>query len=1249
MAEMSRCGECGAALPAYWPQGLCAQCAIDGALDMSYAQSQVNRTETAVAPADSRSPGMEVNDLLLGTFGDYDLLEEIARGGMGVVYKARQRNLDRLVAVKMILAGPLAGKEFVQRFRTEAAAAAVLQHPNIVAIHDVGVHEGRHYFSMDYVQGRNLAQLVNQQPLPAGKAAQYVQLIAEAVHYAHERGILHRDLKPSNVLIDSVTDQPRVTDFGLAKRLDRDSGLTLSGQVLGSPNFMPPEQAGARRSKMGRSSDIYALGGIIYYLLTARPPFQADSLEQIIAQVLHAEPVAPRLLNPSIPRDLETITLKCLEKEPSRRYPTAQELADELSRVLRHEPIQARPVNVPEKLWRWCRRKPALATAVGLAVAAFLAGLAATSWQWSRAERNAALERQQRERAEAQAYASAMNSTQGAWDANNIHRMPELLLETAASPHRGFEWYFWQRQLHREIKTFRGPQASILALSVSPDGQHLVAGDASGMVWVWDPPTGKLLRLFKGHKDAIRSVAFSPDGLRLVTGSWDGTAKIWNPQGDEEPVRLEGHQEPIFSAAFSPDGRHVVTGSFDRTVRVWDALNGRLVRTLEGHTNRVWAVTFSPDGMRIASGGWDRTVRIWDARTGKNLLAFQGDAEAVLAVAFSPDGKRVITGGWSHSAAIWDAASGARILTLKGHHALIFSVAYTSDGSRIATGGNDQTARIWDAETGDELFMIKEQGTRVSSVAFFPDGRYLVTAGGGVAFSPGSQFVGAYSGAHAVKMWDASESREVRALDGHSNSVWNLAFSSDGGKLASCSFDGTARVWDVAGGQSLWSLPGGHAAPVRAAVLSPDNQRIVTGSFDQMAKVWHLAETREPVLLAGHAKQIYAAAWSLDGGRIATGAWDGAARVWEAATGRALFELKVGSPLYSVAFSRDAQYLLTGDGSGSWRLWHTATPALVKRIRAHKGSVRSATFSPDERRILTTSDDGTARVWDVHTSKPILELRGHTASVMSGTFSPDGKRILTGSLDQTAKLWDASNGKELLSLKHAQSVFTVAYSPEGRLIATGSGDRLIRLWEAASQDQVEDWQNEEQAAARIVRQWRSNLPGAVKSWLVLLPIALERGDGADALRSEQLPGESQLRPRTAERVRVGSNTLVWRALQDEDSVIDFNLLAGGEMERHVAYAVCYLRSETPQEVVLKVDSDDQARIYLNGELLYEFTQARTYSGIGEDTVTGVPLKAGTNVLVFKVVNEMADWRASLRITSTAGQPVQGLPTVLTPP
>ncbi|MEX0712979.1 MAG: serine/threonine-protein kinase, partial [Pirellulales bacterium] len=274
-------------------------------------------------------------------FGDYELLEEIARGGMGVVYKARQVRLNRLVAIKMILAGQFATDRDVERFYTEAQAAANLRHPHIVAIHEVGEHDGQHFFSMDYVEGQSLSALVKDHPLPSRMAADFVQTIAEAIHHAHEQGILHRDLKPSNVLVDRA-NQPRVTDFGLARRIEGDSQLTATGTVVGTPSYMPPEQAAGKRGAMGPASDVYSLGAILYELLTARPPFQAATSLDTMLQVLHSEPVPPRLLNRAVDRDVETISLKCLQKDPRRRYASAQELADDLQRYSNHEPILAR-------------------------------------------------------------------------------------------------------------------------------------------------------------------------------------------------------------------------------------------------------------------------------------------------------------------------------------------------------------------------------------------------------------------------------------------------------------------------------------------------------------------------------------------------------------------------------------------------------------------------------------------------------------------------------------------------------------------------------------------------------------------------------------------------------------------------------------------------------------------------------------------------------------------------------------------
>jgi len=354
MSGNRHCPRCGRELTAGSLEGLCPSCVAQ---------------ELLLGEAEVRGRGPEVVDQksevadhspLVRSFGDYELLEEIARGGMGVVYRARQKSLKRLVAVKMILGGGHAGPKFVQRFRTEAQAAANLHHPNIVAIYEVGEHEGQHFFSMDYVDGPDLERMTGRRPIPAERAARYAKAVAEAIHYAHQHGILHRDVKPSNVLVDS-DDQVRITDFGLAKVLTSDTSLTLSGQLLGSPHFVPPEQASVKRGTVGPASDVYGIGSVLYYLLTGRPPFNAEELPDVLQQVLNTDPVSPRLLNPSVPRDLETICLKCLEKDPERRYSSARELADDLGRWLRKEPILARPTSLWDHAVKWVKRKPAIA------------------------------------------------------------------------------------------------------------------------------------------------------------------------------------------------------------------------------------------------------------------------------------------------------------------------------------------------------------------------------------------------------------------------------------------------------------------------------------------------------------------------------------------------------------------------------------------------------------------------------------------------------------------------------------------------------------------------------------------------------------------------------------------------------------------------------------------------------------------------------------------------------------------------
>lgn len=395
MKPNTQCARCEAAMPAQTPEGLCPKCLLAAGF---LSDDSNSTTIQAPAAAEAETQGGEIGAkpsprhvenrvLVAGSkvkyFGDYEMLEKIAQGGMGVVYQARQVSLNRVVAVKMILSGQLASETDIKRFHQEAEAAANLQHPNIVAIHEVGEHEGRHYFSMDFVDGPSLATGAKSGPMPAIDAAALVKTLAEAIQYAHQRGILHRDLKPHNVLIDS-RGVPRITDFGLAKRLEQDSGLTTEGSVMGSPSYMSPEQAAGRQDLTGPTSDVYSLGAILYELLTGRPPFCGKTAMETVRQVIEHDPVPPSKLNAKVPADLETICLKCLEKRPEQRYSSARLMAEELERFLKHEPILARPASAARKAGARMQRHPWIITALLAVVVLGVSGLAFGFWDQSR-------------------------------------------------------------------------------------------------------------------------------------------------------------------------------------------------------------------------------------------------------------------------------------------------------------------------------------------------------------------------------------------------------------------------------------------------------------------------------------------------------------------------------------------------------------------------------------------------------------------------------------------------------------------------------------------------------------------------------------------------------------------------------------------------------------------------------------------------------------------------------------------------
>jgi len=1020
------------------------------------------------------SPPMDADDEAVGqTLGRYKLLERVGEGGCGVVYVAEQTEpVRRRVALKVIKLG-MDTKQVVARFEAERQALAMMDHPNIAKVLDAGATEtGRPYFVMELVRGIRITDYCDQANLTTKERLDLFIKVCQAIQHAHQKGIIHRDIKPSNILVTlhDGLPVPKVIDFGIAKategRLTDATVYTQLHQFIGTPAYMSPEQAEMSGLDIDTRSDIYSLGVLLYELLTGSTPFDpkelmASGIDAMRKTIREKEPVRPstklsqtlvgadvrRLKLPASDKpsseeeiraslrrllriketitllkgDLDWIVMKCLEKDRTRRYDTANGLAFDLKRHLTNEPVLARPPSAAYRLQKAWRRNQVAFAAGALVAVALVAGITVSSWQAIAARRARSAEQQQRlsaqtERDKAQAaeqaekrarlqadrekveathllYVANMNLAQQAWDQNNIGRLRQLLEETQDSRNRGFEWYYWQALTHLAVRTLRGHLSDVSSVAFSPDAQRIVTGGEDRTAKVWEVATGRELVTLKGHHDGIRSVAFSPDGVRIVTGGLDRTAKVWEAASGRELLTFDGHGDRISSVAFSPDGQQIVSFDTDGTVKLWWTANGKERLVLKVQRGWIVSAAFSPEGHRIVAGSGDGTAHVWDANDGRELLVLGRHSRAITSVAYSPDGQRIVTGSEDQTAKLWDATTGKELLTLKGHNLAINSVAFSPNGQRIATGSTDSTARLWDAGTGKELNAIKGHGSGVRSVVFSRDGQWILT--------------GSFDG--TAMIWQAGDGlsadqtgARVLTLSGHNSSVRSVAFSPDGQRIITGCWDGTAKEWEAATGHELTTLQG-HHNNLTTVAYSPDGQRMVTGSGDGTAKLQESGSGRELLILKGHRGEVSSVAFSLDGQRIVTGSHDHTAKVWEAASGRELLTLK---------------------GHSDW--------------------VNAVTVSPDGQRIATVSDDGTAKLWEAASGRELLTLRGHRDGVFAVAFSPDGQRIVTGSDDMTAKVWTVARPEQV-----------AAWQQEERAAAEHLGT-LEREWTAEQERQKKD-------------------------------------------------------------------------------------------------------------------------------------------------------------------------------------------------
>jgi WD40 repeat protein/serine/threonine protein kinase len=1074
---------------------------------------------------------------VLGQLGDFRIVREVGRGGMGVVYEAQQVSLGRRVALKVLPFAATMDPRQLQRFHNEARAAAALDHPHIVHVHAVGCERAVHFYAMQFIEGQTLAALIaglrqpGGQPVPAeeqsttphapGPAAPaadtapraaaaterapvdraYFRRVAElgiqaaeALEHAHGLGIIHRDVKPANLLVDGRGGL-WVADFGLA-HIQSDARLTMTGDLVGTLRYMSPEQALAKRVVVDHRTDVYSLGATLYELLTLEPAFGGNDRQELLRQIAFEEPRPPRRLNKAVPAELETIVLKAMEKNPSERYAAAKDLADDLRRFLKDEPIRARRPTPLQRARKWGRRHPSVTWSAGIALVltAVASVLAAVFFQRQETEQRRLADDANTQRGIAEQKAGeALRATQdpenqrtaalGAkqdaerqrnavyqnlyyadirlglvdWDAGNLARLSRKLRghlpQKGRDDLRGWEWYYLLSLCHQDERTLTDHTTIVTSVAWCPDGRYLASTSYDGVSRVWDTKSWRPLQIFAYAGDQIRCFAWSPDSQRLAWGTTadDSAVYVWYVPTNEIKT-LRGHSSSVWTVAWSPDGKRLASAGLDKTIRIWEPATGLCRDVLKIADGHILEVAWSPDGKRLASAintvGAHEGVTIWDCDSWK-VLRDDVCRTRAHSVAWSPDGKQLAVGteagtcllyraaDWT-LAAQWDAAKGE-----------VDCVAWSPDGSRLASGGTDGLVKVWAPENGTCRLTLRGHLHSVKSLAWEPNGRRLAS--------------GSMDG--YVKVWPVSPAAQPRCLDGKLGSAQAIAWGEERDTLRSYdAASGSIALWNVVTGQRLGQT---SAVGGRFGRLSGGGGLVaVTPADDSVARIL-LCETRsgKPVRTVNIAPRLARLLWSSalspDSSRLAlTGT--PLLEIVDLRENEVRFRWEGTSWATAVSWSPDGRLVAVAgggdesDGGGlMWVSWvHVFDPEKQQRLlKLRHGTNRvvatAVAWSPDGKRLVSGDRAGLAEVWEVPTGRKTGSTQLHTSQVNALAWSPDGRRVASGAQDQTVCVWDPGSGEELLRFDVRAAVAQLEWSADGHRLAAACADGTIRIWDAS--------------------------------------------------------------------------------------------------------------------------------------------------------------------------------------------------------